>query len=62
MKPLKFFKLASAIVTALGLPLAHAEIKIGFSGPLSGPVAAVGQDQYDGFMLGIESLGSKLGG
>lgn len=41
---------------------AHAEIKIGFTGPLSGPVAAVGQDQYDGFLLGIELLGKKLGG
>lgn len=41
---------------------AHAEVKIGFTGPLSGPVASVGQDQYDGFMLGIEVLGKKLGG
>jgi branched-chain amino acid transport system substrate-binding protein len=48
--------------SALGLSVAHAEIKIGFTGPLSGPVAAVGQDQYDGFLLGIEMLGKKLGG
>ncbi len=41
---------------------ARADFKIGFSAPLSGPVAAVGQDQYDGFMLGIESRGGKLGG
>lgn len=47
---------------ALCLSAAHAEVKIGFTGPLSGPVAAVGQDQYDGFMLGIEALGKKLGG
>ena len=47
---------------ALCLSAAHAEIKIGFTAPLSGPVAAVGQDQYDGFMLGIEALGKKLGG
>lgn len=47
--------------SALALTAAHADIKIGFSGPLSGPVAAVGQDQYDGFMLGIELLGKKLG-
>lgn len=47
---------------ALCLSAAHAEVKIGFTGPLSGPVAAVGQDQYDGFMLGIETLGKKLGG
>jgi branched-chain amino acid transport system substrate-binding protein len=48
--------------SALGLSVAHAEIKIGFTGPLSGPVAAVGQDQYDGFLLGVELLGKKLGG
>ena len=47
---------------ALCLSAAHAEIKVGFTAPLSGPVAAVGQDQYDGFMLGIEALGKKLGG
>lgn len=41
---------------------AHADVKIGFSAPLSGPVAAVGQDQYDGFMLAIEARGGKLGG
>ena len=56
---LKHFVLAAS---ALGLSAAHAEIKIGFTGPLSGPVAAVGQDQYDGFLLGIEMLGKKLGG
>lgn len=41
---------------------AHAEVKVGFSAPLSGPVAAVGQDQLDGFLLGLESVGNKLGG
>ena len=44
------------------LSAVQAEIKIGFTAPLSGPVAAVGQDQYDGFMLGIDMLGKKLGG
>jgi len=41
---------------------ANADVKVGFSAPLSGPVASVGQDQYDGFMLGIESLQGKFGG
>jgi branched-chain amino acid transport system substrate-binding protein len=41
---------------------ARAEITIGFSGVLSGPSAALGQDQYDGLMLGIELLGGSLGG
>jgi branched-chain amino acid transport system substrate-binding protein len=41
---------------------AHAEITIGFSGVMSGPTAALGQEQYDGLMLGIELLGGSLGG
>ena len=41
---------------------AMADVKIGFSAPMSGPVAAVGQDQYDGFMLGLERLNGKFGG
>ena len=41
---------------------AFADFKVGFSAPLSGPVAAVGQDQYDGFMLGLERLNGKFGG
>lgn len=35
---------------------------IGIMAPLSGPVAIVGQDQVDGFMLAVEQLGGKLGG
>jgi len=59
---ISFPQLAVAAAAALALSAAHAEVKVGFTGPLSGPVAAVGQDQYDGFMLGIEMLGKKLGG
>ena len=62
---MKLHSLAKTIAlgtASLCLSAAHAEIKIGFTAPLSGPVAAVGQDQYDGFMLGIEVLGKKLGG
>jgi branched-chain amino acid transport system substrate-binding protein len=62
---MKLQAIAKAITcgtAVLCLSAAHAEIKIGFTAPLSGPVAAVGQDQYDGFMLGIEALGKKLGG
>jgi len=53
--------LLAASMTGLATQ-AMADVKIGFSAPLSGPVAAVGQDQYDGFMLGLESTGGKLGG
>jgi len=35
---------------------------IGFLAPLSGPIAIVGQDQVDGFMLAVDQLGGKLGG
>lgn len=62
MKLHSIMKTIGCSAAVLCLSAAHAEIKIGFTGPLSGPVAAVGQDQYDGFMLGIEALGKKLGG
>lgn len=62
MKSTYSFKAVCAGVCVAALQSAYADVTIGFSGPLSGPVAAVGQDQYDGFMLGIESLGKKLGG
>ncbi|VVE48912.1 ABC transporter substrate-binding protein [Pandoraea fibrosis] len=41
---------------------AYAQVKIGFIGTLSGPGGALGQDQYDAFMLAIEQKGGKLGG
>ncbi len=60
------FKLSSVVVAAgLGLMAMAAQaqsVKIGFMGTLSGPAGALGQDQYDAFMLGIEHLGGKLGG
>ena len=41
---------------------AQAQIKIGFIAELSGPQGALGQDQYDAFMLVVEANGGKLGG
>ncbi|MCX8505630.1 MAG: ABC transporter substrate-binding protein [Alphaproteobacteria bacterium] len=35
-------------------------LKIGFLATLSGPGGALGQDQYDGFMLAVEQGGGKL--
>ncbi len=52
--------LGAALLASLALPVS-ADVEIGFTGPLSGPAALIGQDQYDGFMLGIEQLGGKLG-
>ena len=42
--------------------LAQAPIKIGFMAELSGPQGALGQDQYDAFMMVVERNGGKLGG
>jgi branched-chain amino acid transport system substrate-binding protein len=57
-------RLASTLLASLFcLSAAQAQdLKIGFIGTLSGPLAAMGQDQYDGFMLGLEQRGRKLGG
>ena len=41
---------------------ASAQFKVGFMATLSGPAAALGQDMYDGFMLGLEHSGGKCGG
>ena len=56
-----------AVVAALCLSFgiaatAGAEVKIGFLATMSGPGGTLGQDQYDGFMLGVEKAGGKLGG
>ena len=41
---------------------AQAPIKIGYITTLSGPIGPIGQDMYDGFMLGLEQSGGKFGG
>ena len=57
-------KLAAALAVASRPPaaMAQAPIKIGFMAELSGPQGALGQDQYDGFMMVVERNGGKLGG
>jgi len=37
-------------------------IKIGFVGTFSGPAAAIGNDMRDGFNLGLDHLGRRMGG
>ena len=56
--------LAAGVIAALSatLALAQAPIKIGYVTSFSGPVGSLGQDMYDGFMLGVEQNGGKLGG
>ncbi|HUH61284.1 MAG TPA: ABC transporter substrate-binding protein [Candidimonas sp.] len=55
---------AALLFSALGATpaLAQEPIKIGFIGTMSGPGGALGQDQYDAFMLALEQKGGKLGG
>jgi branched-chain amino acid transport system substrate-binding protein len=55
--------LAAALVAAGAVATpAFAQLKIGFIAELSGPQGALGQDQYDAFMLVVEQNGGKLGG
>ncbi|HVE48025.1 MAG TPA: ABC transporter substrate-binding protein [Casimicrobiaceae bacterium] len=52
----------AALLAAAFAAYAQAPIKIGFIAELSGPQGALGQDQYDAFMLVVEQNGGKLGG
>jgi branched-chain amino acid transport system substrate-binding protein len=54
--------LAATTLVASSLALAQAPIKIGFVAELSGPQGALGQDQFDAFMLVVSANGGKLGG
>jgi branched-chain amino acid transport system substrate-binding protein len=59
MNPAKFLAVMATLTLA---QMAHADVKIGFLGTLTGPSADVGRDQLDGFGLALEQLGNKLGG
>ncbi|HLU19018.1 MAG TPA: ABC transporter substrate-binding protein [Pusillimonas sp.] len=54
--------LASSSICTAAVAAEEKPIKIGFVAELSGPQAALGQDQYDALMLLIEQRGGKLGG
>ena len=60
----RFTRLAAALALsgAASLAFAQAPIKIGFVAELSGPQGALGQDQYDAFMMVVDRNGGKLGG
>jgi branched-chain amino acid transport system substrate-binding protein len=53
---------ATAIVLASAGAGAQEKLKIGLITTLSGPAAVLGQQQRNGFNLGLKTLGNKLGG
>jgi branched-chain amino acid transport system substrate-binding protein len=62
---IRIVALALAAVLVGAIPSrSHAadKLKIGFIGTFSGPSAILSQHLYDGFMLGVEEAGGKLGG
>jgi branched-chain amino acid transport system substrate-binding protein len=59
---MNYKQLCAALAIACVSIGAQAQVRVGLSGALSGPVAVVGQDQVDGFMLALEQAGGKLGG
>ena len=62
MKPKLSSVMLAASMLVVGACAQAQTVKIGFLGTLSGPAGALGQDQYDAFMLGVEHLGGKFGG
>jgi branched-chain amino acid transport system substrate-binding protein len=62
MKPQIGTVMLAASMLVWGSAAQAQSVKIGFLGTMSGPAGALGQDQYDAFMLGVEHLGGKFGG
>jgi len=58
--------LALAVAGALAVGVAPASaaerVRVGFIATFSGPIGLIGQHMYDGFMLGVDHAGGKLGG
>ncbi len=54
--------LTAVMLSLPALVRAETPLKIGFVAEFSGPQGALGQDQFDGFMLLVERNGGKLGG
>jgi branched-chain amino acid transport system substrate-binding protein len=62
MKRLPTMLAAAAAVTLATQVAAQEKLKIGVLTTLSGPPAALGQQQRNGFQLGLKALGNRLGG
>jgi branched-chain amino acid transport system substrate-binding protein len=55
--------LLALLLAVAASPASAAErVKIGFIATFSGPIGLLGQHGHDGFMLGVEHAGGKLGG
>jgi branched-chain amino acid transport system substrate-binding protein len=53
----------SVVLGLLAGPAGAADkVKVGFIATFSGPVGLLGQHSYDGFLLGLEHAGGRLGG
>ncbi len=55
------FKLIAGLALAVAGHSVSAEVKVGYIGSFSGPTAMLGQEQYDGFILGIEMANAQPG-
>lgn len=55
-------QIISAALLVLTAMSVNAQVKIGFTAPLSGPAGAIGQDQLDGFNLALERLQGRMSG
>jgi branched-chain amino acid transport system substrate-binding protein len=53
---------AAAALMLVSQAAAQEKLKIGLLTTLSGPPAALGQQQRNGFQLALKTLGNKLGG
>jgi branched-chain amino acid transport system substrate-binding protein len=52
----------AAVFMASNIPAQAQDVKVGFVTTLSGGAAAIGNEMRDGFELGLDQLGRKLGG
>jgi branched-chain amino acid transport system substrate-binding protein len=62
MRKVSFMLAAAAVALTAGQAAAQDKLKIGLLTTLSGPPAALGVQQRNGFQLAVKQLGGKLGG
>jgi branched-chain amino acid transport system substrate-binding protein len=62
MTPIALGAAALALLAAAPAQAQQKSLKIGFIATFTGPAGILGQHLYDGFMLGVDEAGGKLGG